>query len=113
MGTITATKKVVMLILKGDIDLEDIIALKGIITTFIEKESFFFILDFSQVNHINVSGIEYLNERKERLRSLGGDMRIVGCNDYVKSLFVYAGYAGEFEFYPTEEDAVKSLESMI
>lgn len=113
MATVTATKKVVMLILKGEIDLEDIVALKGIISTFIEKESFFFILDFSQVNHLNVSGIEYLNERKERLRSLGGDLKIVGCGDYVQSLFTYAGYAGEFDFYGTEDEAVKSLETMI
>jgi anti-anti-sigma factor len=113
MATVTATKKVVMLILKGDIDVEDTIALKGIISSFIEKDSFFFILDFTQVNHVNVSGIEYLNERKERVRSLGGDIKIIGGNEYIKNLFIYAGYYGEFDFYNNEEEAVKSLEQLI
>lgn len=107
------SKKVVELILRGDIDIEDIIALKGIITSFIEKDNFFFILDFSNVKHLNVSGIEYLNERKERVRNLGGDIKIIGCNDYVKNLFLYAGYYGEFEFYNNEEEAIKSFEKYL
>ena len=113
MATVTATKKVVNLILKGDIDIEDIIALKGIVSSFIEKDTLFFILDFSGVHHINVSGIEYLNERKERVRVLGGDIKIIGGTEYVKSLFLYAGYCGEFEFYNNEEEAVRSFEQLI
>jgi anti-anti-sigma factor len=107
------SKKVVVLILKGNIDIEDMLALKGIITTFVEKDNFYFILDFSGVDHINVSGIEYLNERKERSRGLGGDVKIIGANDYVKNLFLYAGYWGEFDFFPNEEDAIKSFEKLI
>jgi len=113
MGIKTSVKKVVCLILKGNIDIEDMLALKGMITSFVEKENFFFILDFSRVEHINVSGIEYLNERKERSRNLGGDIKITGANDYVRNLFIYAGYWGEFEFYPGEEDAIKAFESLI
>jgi anti-sigma B factor antagonist len=109
----TLTKKVVVLILKGNIDIEDMLALKGIISSFIEKDNLFFILDFSGVEHINVSGIEYLNERKERSRALGGDLKIIGSNDYVKNLFIYAGYWGEFEFFPNEEEAIKAFESLI
>lgn len=113
MTITTRTKKVVILILKGDIDLEDIIALKGIITSFIEKENFFFVLDFTKVTHINVSGIEYLNERKERVRNLGGDIKIICANDYIKNLFIYAGYCGEFEFFNSEEEAIKRFENLI
>jgi anti-sigma B factor antagonist len=109
----TTSKKVVVLILRGEIDIEDILALKEIVSSFIEKEQFFYVLDFSGVSHINVSGIEYLNERKERIRSLGGDMKIIGSNDYVRNLFIYAGYWGEFDFYPNEEEAVKAFESLI
>ncbi|MCX7698275.1 MAG: STAS domain-containing protein [Candidatus Goldbacteria bacterium] len=108
-----SSKKVVELILKGDIDIEDIIALKGIITSFIEKENLFFSLDFAKVEHLNISGIEYLNERKERLRSLGGDLKIIGCNEHVKNLFIYAGYIGEFDFYDNEEEAMKSFEKYL
>ncbi len=113
MNLKVSSKKVVELILKGDIDIEDIVALKNLITSFIEKENFFFILDFSQVEHLNLSGIEYLNERKERARNLGGDIKIIGCNDYVKNLFNYAGYTGEFEFYDREEEAIKSFEKYL
>ena len=113
MATTTTTKKVVILSLKGDIDIEDIIALKDIVTSFIEKESYFFDLDFEHATHINVSGIEFLNERKERIRSFQGDIKIVGANDYVKNLFIYAGYWGEFEFHPSENEAVKAFESLI
>ncbi len=113
MNLKVTSKKVVELILKGNIDIEDIVALKGIITSFIEKENFFFILDFSKVEHLNISGIEYLNERKERVRSLGGDIKIIGCNDYMKNLFVYAGYIGEFDFYNDEEEAIKSFEKYL
>jgi anti-anti-sigma factor len=113
MNLKVSSKKVVELILKGNIDIEDIVALKGIITSFIEKENFFFILDFSHVEHLNISGIEYLNERKERTQNLGGDIKIINCNDYVKNLFVYAGYAGEFEFFDCEEDAIKSFEKYL
>lgn len=109
----TASKKVVMLILKGNIDIEDMLALKGIITSFIEKDNLFFVLDFSGVEHINVSGIEYLNERKERARALGGDIKIIGSNEYVKNLFIYAGYWGEFEFHPNEDESIKAFESLI
>jgi len=113
MATLTQTKKVVILILKGDIDIEDVLALKEIISSFIEKDNLFFVLDFSKVTHINVSGIEYLNERKERVRNIGGDIKITGGSDYVKNLFIYAGYWGEFEFYNTEEDAIKAFEAII
>jgi hypothetical protein len=40
MGIKTESKKVVVLILKGNIDIEDMLALKGIVSTFIEKENF-------------------------------------------------------------------------
>ncbi len=113
MSLQTESKKVVVLILKGNIDIEDMLALKGIITTFVEKDNFFFILDFSGVDHINVSGIEYLNERKERARSLNGDIKIIGSNEYVKNLFLYAGYWGEFDFFANEEEAIKSFEHLI
>ena len=113
MGVKTSTKKVVCMILKGEMDIEDITALKGIITSFFEKENFFFVFDFSELEHINVSGIEYLNERKERARNLGGDIKIAGAKEYVKKLFIYAGYWGEFEFYDTEEDAIKNFERLI
>jgi|GEM_PF-1161959 anti-anti-sigma factor len=113
MSLKTESKKVVVLILRGNIDIEDMLALKGIVTSFIEKENFFFILDFSGVDHINVSGIEYLNERKERSRTMAGDVKIIGASDYVKNLFLYAGYWGEFDFFPTEEDAIKSFENII
>ena len=62
MSVQTTSKKFVMLIMKGEIALEDIIALKEIINSFIEMEQFLFVIDFSEVTHINVSGIEYLNE---------------------------------------------------
>jgi anti-anti-sigma factor len=113
MGLKTESKKVVVLILKGNIDIEDMLALKGIVSTFIEKENFYFIFDFSGVDHVNVSGIEYLNERKERARTMGGDVKIIGSSDYVKNLFLYAGYWGEFDFFSTEEEAVRSFEHLI
>ncbi len=113
MGIKTESKKVVVLILKGNIDIEDMLALKGIVSTFIEKENFYFILDFSGVDHVNVSGIEYLNERKERARVMGGDVKIIGSSDYVKNLFLYAGYWGEFDFFNAEEEAIRSFEHLI
>jgi anti-anti-sigma factor len=113
MGLKTESKKVVVLILKGNIDIEDMLALKGIVSTFIEKENFYFILDFSGVDHVNVSGIEYLNDRKERARILGGDVKIIGSSDYVKNLFLYAGYWGEFDFFNSEEEAIRSFEHLI
>jgi anti-anti-sigma factor len=113
MAVKTETKKVVVMILKGSIDIEDMLAMKNMISTFIEKENIFFLLDFSGVEHINVSGIEYINERKERARALGGDIKIIGANDYVRHLFLYAGYWGEFEFWPGEEEAVKAFEKLI
>lgn len=113
MEIVKTTKKVVILILKGDIDLEDVLALKGIINSFIEKENFFFILDLSKVTHINVSGIEYLFERKERIKNLGGDIKIICSNNYIKNLFIYAGYCGEFEFFDSEEEAIKKFENFI
>lgn len=113
MGLKTESKKVVVLILKGNIDIEDMLAMKGIVSTFIEKENFYFILDFSGVDHVNVSGIEYLNDRKERARILGGDVKIIGSTDYVKNLFLYAGYWGEFDFFNTEEEAIRSFEHLI
>lgn len=109
----TSSKKVVLLILRGETDIEDIIALKDIITSFVEREQYFFLLDFTNVSHINVSGIEYLNERKERVRSLGGDLKIFGATDYVKNLFTYAGYWGEIDFYGSEEEAIASFEGLI
>jgi len=113
MAVMTSVKKVVVLILRGDIDIEDMLALKGIVSTFIKKENLFFVLDFSGVAHINVSGIEYINERKDRARALGGDIKIVGGSDYIRNLFIYAGYWGEFDFFQTEEDAVRAFDGLI
>ncbi|HDT15182.1 MAG TPA: anti-sigma factor antagonist [Firmicutes bacterium] len=113
MSVKTSSKKAVLLILKGEIDIEDILALKGIISSCIEQEQFFFVLDFSGVTHVNVSGIEYINERKERARNLGGDIKIIGSSEYVRNLFIYAGYWGEFEFYDNEEEAIMAFSSLI
>jgi hypothetical protein len=44
---------------------------------------------------------------------MAGDVKIIGASDYVKNLFLYAGYWGEFDFFPTEEDAIKSFENII
>jgi anti-anti-sigma factor len=64
------------------------------------------VLNFRQVRHISFPAIAKLERRKDRFRSLGGDVKLVGLIPYVENLFKLVGAFSRFDVAADEEEAV-------
>jgi anti-anti-sigma factor len=59
----------------------------ALIASLIDENRARVVLDFSRVEHLHYQGIAHLAERARQLRSLGGDLRIVGASPYILDIF--------------------------
>ena len=71
----------------GEIDRKLMGELCALIASLIDENRTRVMLDFSQVEHLHFHGIALLAERSRQLRSLGGELRIVGVSPYVRDIF--------------------------
>jgi anti-anti-sigma factor len=71
----------------GEIDRGLMRELCALIGSLIDENRTRVVLDFSRVEHLHYQGIALLTERAKQLRSLGGDLRIVGVSPYVRDIF--------------------------
>jgi anti-sigma B factor antagonist len=94
----------------GDIDLREMVRIKGLIGSFIEKEQLKVVLNLKAVDHINYLSIGVLLERLNVLRNLNGDLKLSGMNPYLKDIFRVVGMDGIFEYYKSLEDAIESFD---
>jgi anti-sigma B factor antagonist len=64
------------------------------------------VADFSTSGYIDSSGLGALVSLSRRLREMGGDLRLVGLNDDLRSLFELTRLDALFPLYATRADAL-------
>jgi anti-sigma B factor antagonist len=64
------------------------------------------VADFSGSPYIDSSGLGALVSLSRRLRDAGGDLRLVGLNDDLRSLFELTRLDQLFPVYATRDDAL-------
>ena len=96
--------------INGDIDFREMIRIKDVIGSLIEKERIKVVLNLKAVDHINYLSIGVLVERLRILRNLNGDLKLAGMNSYVRDIFRVVGMDQFFEGYTSLEDAIESFD---
>ncbi len=94
----------------GDIDFREMIRIKEVIGSLIEKDRTKFVLNLKAVDHINYLSIGVLVERLRVLRNLNGDLKLAGMSPYVRNIFRVVGMDQFFEDYNSLEDAIQSFD---
>ncbi|MGH7771407.1 MAG: STAS domain-containing protein [Candidatus Binatia bacterium] len=94
----------------GDIDFREMIRIKDVIGSLIEKERIKVVLNLKAVDHINYLSIGVLVERLRILRNLNGDLKLAGMSPYLRDIFKVVGMDQFFEEYTSLEDAIQSFD---
>jgi len=96
--------------ISGDIDFREMIRIKDVIGSLIDREQTKVVLNLRSVDHINYLSIGVLLERLRVLRNLNGDLKLAGMTPYVRDIFRVVGMDRFFEEYMTLEDAIGSFD---
>lgn len=94
----------------GDIDFREMIRIKGLIASLIQKEQLRVVLNLKAVDHINYLSIGVLLEQLRTLRNLNGDLKLAGMNPYLRNIFRAVGMDQFFEDYASLEEAIESFD---
>lgn len=73
----------------------------------VEQGARLVIVDFTRSAYIDSSGLGALVSLGKRLRELGGDLRLAGLNDDLRTLFELTRLDALFPLFATREDAQK------
>ncbi len=74
----------------------------------VERGARLVIVDFAASPYIDSSGLGALVSLGKRLRELGGDLRLAGLNDDLRTLFELTRLDALFPLFATRADAVAS-----
>jgi anti-sigma B factor antagonist len=96
--------------INGDIDFREMIRIKDVISSLVEKERTRVVLNLKAVDHINYLSIGVLVERLRFLRDLNGDLKLAGMSPYLRDIFKVVGMDRFFEDYSSLEDAIESFD---
>lgn len=94
----------------GDIDFREMIRIKDMIGSLIEKERTKVVLNLKSVDHINYLSIGVLVERLRLLRNMNGDLKLAGMSPFLRDIFRVVGMDQFFEDYSSLEDAIESFD---
>ena len=93
----------------GELDALVAPKLKERIAKQIELDINKFVIDFGDLVHINSLAIGILRGKLRVVRDLGGDIKLVGLNDHIRTIFEMIGLDELFDIYATEEEAIASF----
>lgn len=74
----------------------------------IEQGARLVLVDFTNATYIDSSGLGALVSLGKRVRDMGGDLRLVGLNDDMRSLFELTRLDALFPLFASKDDALKS-----
>jgi anti-sigma B factor antagonist len=80
--------------------------LKTLIQDGLDRGERKFLIDCSQTGYIDSSGLGVLVSLAKRVRELGGELRIAGLNEDLRSLFELTKLDSLFQISPTAEEAL-------
>ncbi|MGL4947306.1 MAG: STAS domain-containing protein [Cetobacterium sp.] len=93
----------------GELDALVAPKLKERIAKQIELDINKFVIDFTELVHINSLAMGILRGKLRVVREIGGDVKLVGLNDHIKTIFEMIGLDELFDIYVTEQEAIASF----
>lgn len=100
-----------ILILKLQGELDALIApkIKENLDKYIENKRVKIVIDFEDVQHINSLVMGILRGKLRECKELGGDIKLVGLSEHIKTIFEMVGLDELFEVYSSEKEAIESF----
>ena len=80
--------------------------LKGLIQEGLDRGERKFLIDCTQTGYIDSSGLGALVSLSKKVRELGGELRIAGLNEDLRSLFELTKLDTLFQISPTAKEAL-------
>ena len=68
-----------------------------------------FIIDFSELVHINSLAMGILRGKLREVREIGGDIKLINLNDHIKTIFEMVGLDEIFGIYASEKEALEKF----
>ena len=101
--------KVTIVELLSELDRLSVLSMKNQITELQKKRHKNFIINFSNIDHINSTIIGTLVGIRDTLRRRGGSLVLCCVNDNIKKTFDLIGASQVLSIYDTEEDALEDI----
>lgn len=102
---------VIQLNLKGDVDLHHSPKLRGLLQGKVKAKCPALLVNFTEVNYIDSSGLATLVEYYQGCRTYSGKIALAGMNNRVRSVFDLVRLSEVFQIFPSVEEAATSLKS--
>ncbi|MGM0507970.1 MAG: STAS domain-containing protein [Fusobacteriota bacterium] len=99
---------IVIMKIKGELDALVAHELKQKFIDLLEEDKKNFIVDFSELTHINSLAMGILRGRLKDAQSSGGDIKLSNLNDHISNIFEMVGLDELFEIYDSNDEAVKA-----
>lgn len=96
---------VVVITPEGDINHSEMVKVKNTIAESLRQGQTRFVLDLTDVDHINYMTLGVLVERAGRLRRSGGALYLAGLSTYLESILRFTGVEELFRIFDTPETA--------
>jgi len=108
-----AVGTVCVLEIEGEIDAEHCPKLKKVLAAARNEKSSHFIIDFKKVGFIDSTGLGILISLMRHLKENGGQLRLVGLQDQVRSIFEITRLFRVFDLSKDVESALKEIREQI
>ena len=95
--------------LSGPIDLGTSPELRSVFQDLARKGTPALVVNLEKVNYMDSSGVATLVECLQRLADYDGKMALCGITPRAREVLEITNLAGVFDFYDTEEEALRSL----
>jgi anti-sigma B factor antagonist len=103
--TLVSQDAVTVLRLGGDVDMDDVVALRNALHSITKEGQCCFVLDFSRVAHMSITSIGILADTVMRVRNLGGDVKLAHVNMHLRQIFDLTGFSTMVQVYKNAEEA--------
>jgi anti-sigma B factor antagonist len=100
-----------VLSVSGKIDATTSKDLEAALIGLIEKGNFFLIVNMEKVEFLSSSGLRVLMASLNKLKHKDGDLKLAALQPFVKDIFFMTGANRFFSIYPSQEEAIKSLQT--
>ncbi len=96
-------------LMQGEININNSPELRKIFDAIIKRDEKRVLLDLSSVSYIDSSGLATLIEMFQRLKKIGGKLRLCNMAEKIKSVFELTKLNKLFEIFDTQETALKDF----
>jgi anti-sigma B factor antagonist len=100
-----------VLSVSGKIDAATSKDLEAALIGLIDGDNFFLVVNMEKVEFLSSSGLRVLMASLNKLKHKDGDLKLAALQPFVKDVFFMTGANRFFSIYPSQEEAIKSLQT--